>query len=237
MAAAKPGAPFRHQRGGSAPTPGARGPLTFGGVVGLPHSANREARGSKYNDGSRNKGVRGARRLPGQRQRQEAGRSGRSGRPVLAPRPGRRSLLPSSPPSPPPPRSSPRPRPGEPPARPRAPAQVPPRPQRGASPGPAPAGWAAQRGLGAGRTPSPEQRNVGRGRGRAQAAVRLRPKRRPGRSRVPTLGPHAPPPPPGPLPPSPQGPQAGGARPWRSRSEGGAARSAAGPGLPAQAPK
>lgn len=178
-----------------------------------------------------------AHRAKGRRQAARAAQQ--PGRPLLAPRPGRLSLLPSSPPRPPrPPRPllSP-PAAGQPRARPRSPAQVPPRPQRGASPGPAPAGWAAQRGLGAARTPSPEQRNVGRGRGGAQAAVRLRPKSRPGRSRVPTLGPHAPPPLPGPLPPSPQGPQAGGARPWRSRSEGGATCSPAGPGLPAQAPK
>lgn len=40
------------------------------------------------------------------------------------------------------------------------------------SPGPPPAGWAAQRGLGAARTPAPEQRNAGRGRGGARATAR-----------------------------------------------------------------
>ena len=157
--------------------------------------------------------------------------------PLLAPRPGCLSLLPSSPPHPARLLSAPLPPPGEAWAHPHSAAQVPPRPQRGASPGPAPTGWAAQRGLGSARTPSPEQRNVGRGRGGAQAAERLPPKRRLGRSGVPTLASHAPPPHPSPQPRSPAGPQAGGARPWKSRSEGGATRSPAGPGLPAQPPK
>lgn len=73
---------------------------------------------------------------------------------------------------------------------------------------------------------------------RRRSGRRAAPAQAPPRAlRVPTLGPHAPPPPPSPLPPSPKAPQAGGARPWRSRSEGGATCSPAGPGLPVQAPK
>lgn len=63
------------------------------------------------------------------------------------------------------------------------------------SPGPAPAGWAAQRGLGAARTPAPEQRNVRRGRGgAAQAALQPPSKRRPRALPAANRGPRPPPP-------------------------------------------
>lgn len=125
----------------------------------------------KYNEDSRNKGVCGGRAASGAAEWSlfpgcaaqgcpvprpiSAGACAHEARPLSAsglPAPGERSEAHSAP------RASA-------PLRGRAPT-----PRR--SPGPPPAGWAAQRGLGAARTPAPEQRNAGRGRGGARATAR-----------------------------------------------------------------
>lgn len=83
-----------------------------------------------------------------------------------------------------------------------------PRPPHTAPPrDPPPAGWAAQWGLGAARTPVPEQRNVGRGRGGAPATEPSRTDRRPeALLLLHPAGPRGAPPSPPALPtPAPQG--------------------------------